>query len=74
MCIQAMAQEDVDLLELVQRRATKVISMLQTSSVKKKKLREVGFLAQEDSLGTPYQGLSVLKGNFGDRETYYQGL
>lgn len=54
------------MLELVQRRATEVTSVLQTSSVK---LREVGFLAQEDSLGTPYQGLLILKGNFGERET-----
>lgn len=54
------------MLELVQRRATEVTSVLQTSSVK---LREVGFLAQEDSLGTPYQDLLILKGNFGERET-----
>lgn len=41
---------------------------------KKKGLREMGFLAQEASLGRPYQGLSILKGNFGERETFYQGL
>lgn len=62
---QAMAQEDVDLLVLVQRNATKTICA--ANLLCEKKLREMGFLAQEDSLGRPYLGLSVLKGNFKER-------
>lgn len=74
-CVQAwdlQCKKDVELLEWVQSRATKMIRGLEDLSYEEK-LRELGLFILEKALGRPHCGLLVLEGSLqaGGGSNYY---